>query len=103
MDSSFPMHAMKLILKIRMAFLLPIVVIVSRAAVAATPADMPPDSWLEIPDSAMKKVAADMEKFPKVRAVCGPSAVIDAWGGGALDTKRNRLVLWGGGHADYWG
>lgn len=64
---------------------------------------MPPNSWLEIPDSAMKKVAPDMEKFPAVRAVCGPSAVIDAWGGGALDSKRNRLILWGGGHADYYG
>jgi len=26
-----------------------------------------------------------------------------AWNGGTFDTKRNRLIVWGGGHADYSG
>jgi len=26
-----------------------------------------------------------------------------AWSGGAFDTTRDRLVVWGGGHADYPG
>lgn len=30
-------------------------------------------------------------------------AVVTAWNSGALDTKRNRLVVWGGGHSDYSG
>jgi hypothetical protein len=30
-------------------------------------------------------------------------AVIDAWSGGAFDSKNNRLLLWGGGHNDYYG
>jgi hypothetical protein len=29
--------------------------------------------------------------------------VIDAWGGAMGDTKRNRLIIWGGGHGDYYG
>ena len=29
--------------------------------------------------------------------------VVNAWSGGIADTKRNRLIIWGGGHADYWG
>src|SRR5579863_2263636 len=29
--------------------------------------------------------------------------VIEAWGGAAADTLRNRLILWGGGHSDYSG
>jgi len=29
--------------------------------------------------------------------------VIDAWGGGAVDTLRNRLIVFGGGHSDYAG
>jgi hypothetical protein len=29
--------------------------------------------------------------------------VVDAWSGGIADTKRNRLIIWGGGHSDYWG
>jgi len=35
--------------------------------------------------------------------VSGPASVIKAWGGGAYDTKRRRLVLAGGGHTDYGG
>jgi hypothetical protein len=68
-----------------------------------TPAEMPANSWLELAGTPMKAVAADMSKFPKVHGVVGPRSVIIAWGGAALDTKRNRLVLWGGGHADYYG
>lgn len=46
-------------------------------------------------------------------AVCPPDTdyeytfychnVVDAWGGAIADTSRNRLVLWGGGHNDYYG
>lgn len=77
-------------------------------ASAELPADhpvlkMPANSWLAIPGTAMGKVAAEREKFPKAMGICGPSGVIDAWSGGALDTKRNRLILFGGGHADYGG
>ena len=30
-------------------------------------------------------------------------SVVSAWGGAAADTKRNRLIIWGGGHTDYSG
>jgi hypothetical protein len=29
--------------------------------------------------------------------------VVDAWSGGVADTKRNRLIVWGGGHSNYSG
>ncbi len=29
--------------------------------------------------------------------------VIRAWGGAAADTKANRLLIWGGGHVNYYG
>ncbi len=32
-----------------------------------------------------------------------PTAIVDAWNGGTVDTNRSRLLVWGGGHADYWG
>jgi hypothetical protein len=51
----------------------------------------------------MAQVAADAKSFPGVQGVSGASAVIGAWSGGAFDTKRNRLVLWGGGYSDYHG
>jgi hypothetical protein len=29
--------------------------------------------------------------------------VIDAWNGGIADTARNRMIIWGGGHNNYYG
>lgn len=31
------------------------------------------------------------------------SAIMEAWSGGTYDTKRDRLIVWGGGHGDYSG
>lgn len=33
----------------------------------------------------------------------GPSAIMNGWGGGALDTDSSRLLVWGGGHQGYYG
>jgi hypothetical protein len=55
--------------------------------------NMPENSWVQIPNTHLSSVAPS-----------GWSAdVIDPWGGAALDTKRNRLIVWGGGHNDYFG
>ncbi len=83
-----------------------------QVAVAAAGADlvaravfppMTPDSWRFVPGTAMSRVAPDPAKFPGIQGRMGPDAVVAAWSGGAFDTKRNRLVLWGGGHTDYYG
>lgn len=29
--------------------------------------------------------------------------LIGAWNGGTVDVNRSRLLVWGGGHGDYWG
>lgn len=29
--------------------------------------------------------------------------IVDAWGSAVMDTQRNRLIVWGGGHNDYYG
>jgi len=63
----------------------------------------PVNSWIEVPSSALMRVAPKQDQFPKTWSVCGPSSVVMAWSGAALDTKRERLVVWGGGHADYHG
>ncbi len=56
---------------------------------------LPPGHWYEVPASslAVDLVGPDED----VPSVMGP------WGGGAYDTTRDRLVVWGGGHMDYWG
>ena len=46
--------------------------------------------------------------FPKQEGhpawgVVGPRSVTAAWSGAALDTKRNVLIITGGGHTDYGG
>jgi hypothetical protein len=64
---------------------------------------MPPDSWLTVPNSKMSAVTPANGQFAGTWGVDGPWAVIAAWCGGALDTQRNRLVLFGGGHSDYYG
>ena len=60
--------------------------------------------WYNIPDT-------------KLRSVCPPNGfggsgydfssycryVIEAWNGAVFDSARNRLIIWGGGHADYFG
>ncbi len=60
-----------------------------------------PSGWTAIPNT-------------KMRAVCPPSTpdydfagrcknVILAWNGGVVDSTRDRLIMWGGGHNDYAG
>lgn len=58
---------------------------------------LPPGEWMEVPNSMIRDV------FPKVSPGGYSSAVVGAWGGGAFDTKRDRLIVWGGGHGDYAG
>lgn len=49
--------------------------------------------WYEVPNSHLYDVRPS-----------GYSAnVMDPWSGGAFDTKRNNLIVWGGGHGDYVG
>jgi hypothetical protein len=63
------------------------------ATAAVDLVNMPANTWVQIPNTHLNSVAPS-----------GWSAnVIDAWGGAALDTKRNRLIVWGGGHNDYYG
>lgn len=59
--------------------------------------DLPPGSWYEIPDSRIDAV------FPSPAPEGWPAAVIQAWGGATLDSARERLIVWGGGHRDYAG
>jgi MYXO-CTERM domain-containing protein len=73
------------------------------AVAQTTPDTMPPNSWLAVPNTPMKAVTPKDGQFAGTWGNTGPNSVIVAWGGAALDTRRNRLVLWGGGHADYHG
>jgi hypothetical protein len=54
--------------------------------------------WYEVPNTKMDGV--------KPNPVPSPGhigSVMGAWSGAAFDTKRDRLIVWGGGHTDYSG
>lgn len=58
-----------------------------------------PGCWYEVPDTKLQSVFPD----PPPLGATGPRSVMDAWSGGAYDTARGRLLIWGGGHTDYAG
>jgi hypothetical protein len=61
-----------------------------RAAIGA----LEPGQWYEIPGTWLRSVAPSPDVYPNV---------IRPWSGGAYDTKRDRLIVFGGGHGDYNG
>jgi hypothetical protein len=56
-----------------------------------------PGQWYEIPNTHLADVAASPSPGG------GIGGIIGAWSSGAYDTKRNRLIVFGGGHGDYAG
>jgi hypothetical protein len=72
------------------------------APAAASPADgLKPGEWFEVPGSKLN--ASGVFPPKPTPPGNGPGSVMGAWCGAALDTKRNRLVINGGGHGDYAG
>jgi hypothetical protein len=66
------------------------------ASVDAVIAAMPTNSWKSLPGTQMKDVCPT----PYNGYACW--SVIGAWSGGAYDEKRERMIVYGGGHADSW-
>lgn len=56
-----------------------------------------PGEWYEVPHSKLRAVVPTPPPFGSY------AAMMNAWSGGAYDTKRDRLIIWGGGHGDYAG
>jgi hypothetical protein len=69
--------------------LIPLLFTISGLAYAATP------GWTALPNTKLQSVCPS--------GFSGCANVINAWSGGIADTKRNRLIIWGGGHGDYFG
>jgi hypothetical protein len=55
--------------------------------------------WYQIPNSTIRSVCASKDGFN----VGDCANVTAAWNSGVFDTTRNRLIIWGGGHTDYYG
>jgi hypothetical protein len=80
-------------------------IVLALVCAAAQPAsagpieDLRPGEWYMVPNSNLETVFPN----PAPEGNTGPSSVIAKWSGGAYDTKRDRLIVWGGGHWDYSG
>jgi len=69
----------------------------------ANPVAIPDEfiGWFEVPNSRLRDVCPPNTTGYEFSGACG--SVMSAWNSAIADTKRNRLVFWGGGHADYFG
>jgi hypothetical protein len=65
-----------------------------------SPGLSPALGWHEIPNT---RIETYCPQEPSIQGVGGCRSVIDAWNGGVADLKRERLIIWGGGHTDYYG
>jgi hypothetical protein len=63
----------------------------------------PGPGFCELVNTKLRSVCPDPVKYPDIQANEGCGGVIDDWSGGAADEKRNRLIIWGGGHRGYFG
>jgi|SRR5579864_7989322 len=68
---------------------------------AATPTEAGKLGWIELPKTKLHDVCPPDAGGYQFSFYC--AGVVRAWSAGVMDTRRNRLILWGGGHNDYYG
>ena len=79
----------------RLAFLF--LLLWAGVAYGATIDTLPPNQWYQVPSSHLATVGYS----PSPGGTLG--GIMAAWSGGAWDSTRDRLIIWGGGHGDYAG
>ena len=79
------------------AFVRAMAILATGPAMAGPVDDLAPGEWYEFPASELLGV------LPSPLPEGDPRDIIDAYSGGTFDTQRNRLLVWGGGHAGYAG
>ncbi len=57
--------------------------------------------WYEIPNTKLGYVCPPNTPQYPFSSTC--MNIIAAWNGGIADQSRNRMIIWGGGHNDYYG
>lgn len=70
----------------------------------AAAADVPTDpGWHEVMGTQLQAVCAGENGFPSVLGASGCWSITGAWSGAVFDSNRNRMIVFGGGHNDYYG
>lgn len=86
-----------------------IVRIVALAWVAAGPPGAAPAhaqdalGWHELPDTRIRSHCPAEAQYPGITGGTGCDSVTSAWSGAAFDIEGNRMLINGGGHADWAG
>ncbi|MGB8275101.1 MAG: hypothetical protein WCF16_07525, partial [Alphaproteobacteria bacterium] len=66
-----------------------------------------PGHWYEVKNSHLRAVAPKAgptpAQFKNADYNLRLASIVTAWGGGGYDTKRDCLMVWGGGHVSYTG
>jgi len=66
--------------------------------------ELPAGTWYTASDTTLLDVCDSVTTYGDgIHLVIGCRGITDAWGGGAFDSSRQRMVVWGGGHNDYGG
>lgn len=61
----------------------------------------PENSWVKLNANLFDSVWPPVDyRAPYLAGTSSPATIIQAWSGYAWDSKRSRLLLWGGGHAN---
>jgi hypothetical protein len=83
----------------RLSLTLALVAALARPVAAGPIENLRPGEWYRVPNSKCEAVFPN----PQPPGNTGPPSVMSTWSSGAYDTKRDRLIVWGGGHWDYSG
>jgi len=65
--------------------------------------NLQPGCWYAAPNTPMSAVDPCPANNCSYSGSTGQATVLDGWGGGAFDTKRNCFIAFGGGHSNYCG
>jgi hypothetical protein len=62
-----------------------------------------PGRWLAVANSRLANTIYNGSLAASLEGNTGPSAIMSAWSGGTFDAATASLIVWGGGHQDYYG
>jgi len=77
--------------------------VLAAAAFCGPIESLQPGQWYEVPNSHMSALDPCPARNCAWSGASGQFSVVDTWSSAAFDTKRDRLLLWGGGHGSYAG
>lgn len=77
-------------------------------------AELPPGHWCEVPNSHLRAAEKKPQDWPdwngsssasyeSYQRNAGVAGIVSKWSGGTFDSRRDRLLIFGGGHNGYGG